>query len=384
MTLEKLDGLGVARGRGEALIYTGGMHSSLKTKSMMAMITTLTLSCGSFSKSSMNDRASAINALFRDYTGNVPGASVLVVENDQVVFQGSYGLADLETKEAVTAATNFRLASVSKQFTAAAIGILVKRAHLSYEDRIKKHLPNLPAYADPITIRQLLTHSSGLPDYEDLVAEDATEQLNDTDVLHSIERTTRPLFPAGSQYRYSNTGYVFLGLIAEKVSGASFAQLLKQEIFEPLEMTRTVAYERSFSTIEHRAYGHTKQGKDWVRRDQSITSATLGDGGIYSSIDDLARWNDELDHGRIIDTDTLRLAFTPAVATDDPNVRYGFGWRISQYRGPRTLWHSGETAGFRNVIIRFPDNHLTVIILTNRDDPEPYSTALQIADLYLR
>lgn len=351
---------------------------------MVAMIAALALSCGSFSKSSMNDRASAINALFRGYTGTVPGASVLVVENDQVVFRGTYGLADLETKEPVTGATNFRLASVSKQFTAAAIGILVKREQLSYQDRISEYLPDLPAYADPITIRQLLTHSSGLPDYEDLIAEDATEQLNDADVLHLIERTTRPLFPAGSQYRYSNTGYVFLGLIAEKVTGEKFAQVLKQEIFEPLEMSRTVAYEPGFSIIEHRAYGHSKQGKDWVRRDQSITSATLGDGGIYSSIEDLARWNDELDHGRIIDTDTLRLAFTPAVATDDPNVHYGFGWRISRYRDLRTLWHSGETAGFRNVIIRFPDRHLTVIVLTNRDDPEPHSTALQIADLYLR
>ena len=185
-------------------------------------------------------------------------------------------------------------------------------------------------------------------------------------VLHLLENTDHTLFPSGTGYRYSNTGYVFLGLIVAKVSGISFPAFLKREIFEPLGMQGT-----ALSQIEHRAYGYTRKDGAWIRRDQSVTSATQGDGGIYSSIDDLAKWDAHVRPGN----------FT--VPTDDPKVRYGFGWRYSEHRGHRTMWHSGETVSFRNVIVRFPDDRLTVVVLTNRDDPEPYKTALRIAEFYL-
>jgi CubicO group peptidase (beta-lactamase class C family) len=143
-------------------------------------------------------------------------------------------------------------------------------------------------------------------------------------------------------------------------------------------MRATVAYEAGISTVTRRAFGYSPQGSGWVRTDQSLTSAVLGDGGIYSSVDDLAKWDAALYDGRILRATSLEQAFAPAVATDDPNVRYGFGWRITG----QTLWHSGETLGFRNVIVRFPAHHFTVIVLTNRDDPEPYGAALAIAKLY--
>ena len=310
-----------------------------------------------------------VDPLFRDYSGDVPGASVVVIRDGRVVLRKSYGLADVEARVPVTPATNFRLASVSKQFTAAAIAILGKRGALSYDDPIVKYLTTLPAYARPITIRHLLTHTSGLPDYEDFIPAAATEQVHDADVLRLVEATDHADFPPGSRYRYSNTGYVFLGLIVEKVSGIPFAAFLKREIFEPLGMHGTAAS----PNVVHRAYGYTRENGAWVRRDQSITSATLGDGGIYSSIDDLVQWD------KALETATL----TPYVDTDTPGVRYGFGWRFSDHRGHRAVWHSGETVSFRNVIVRFPDDRLTVIILTNRDDPEPHQTALKIADLFL-
>ena len=326
---------------------------------------------------------SKIDGLMRAYQGDVPGASVLVIRDGHVVVRASYGMADLEAGVPVTPQTNFRLASVTKQFTAAAIEILAERGALTYDDPITRFLPTLPAYARGITIRHVLTHSSGLLDYEDLIPAGTTAQVSDLDVLHMLEKTDHTDFAPGARYRYSNTGFVFLGLIAAKASGSSFPAFLKREIFDRLGMHGTVAYERGISTVGHRAYGYTHRDGSWVRRDQSVTSATLGDGGIYSSIDDLARWDDALAHARLVRPETLRMAFTPAVATDDPAVRYGFGWRISEHRGHRTLWHSGETTSFRNVIVRFPDDRLTVVVLTNRDDPEPYKTALEIADLYL-
>ena len=144
-------------------------------------------------------------------------------------------------------------------------------------------------------------------------------------------------------------------------------------------MHATVAFEDGVSTVPTRAYGYSVGGGSWTRTDQSSTSAVLGDGGIYSSIDDLAKWDAALYDDRLLSKESRELAFTPATHTENPSVDYGFGWRITG----ETLWHSGETRGFRNVILRYPQRKLTVIVLTNRNDPEPYSTALAIAQLFL-
>ena len=179
--------------------------------------------------------------------------------------------------------------------------------------------------------------------------------------------------------------YALLALIVGKASGQDFATFLKQRIFTPLGMTNTVAYEEGGSTVAHRAFGYSEQHGRWIRTDQSPTSAVLGDGGIYSSIDDLAKWDAALYDDRLLDARSRTLAFTPVTDTDDPTVRYAMGWRITTEQiGGRTLWHSGETIGFRNVIIRYPEHRFTVVLLTNRDDPEPYQTARAIAQLLLK
>ena len=143
-------------------------------------------------------------------------------------------------------------------------------------------------------------------------------------------------------------------------------------------MRQTVAYQAGVSSVAARAYGYSLEGGAWVRTDQSLTSAVLGDGGVYSSIEDLARWDAALYGAQLLKPEWLRLAFSGQVATDDPNVRYGFGWRVTG----DTVWHSGETLGFRNVIVRWPQRHFTVVILTNRNDPAPYTLALSIATLF--
>ena len=144
-------------------------------------------------------------------------------------------------------------------------------------------------------------------------------------------------------------------------------------------MHATVAYENGISTVAHRAYGYTMEDGKWTRTDQSTTSAVLGDGGIYSSIDDLQRWDAALYDERLLHAASWQQAFKPWTRTDEPDVEYGFGWRITG----ETLWHSGETVGFRNVIVRYPRRHVTVVVLTNRNEPEPYRTAKQIAALYV-
>lgn len=324
-----------------------------------------------------------IDLAMRRYAGDVPGASLLVVRDGEVLVRRSYGLADLDTRDAATPSTDYRLASVSKQFTAAAILLLVEQGRLSLDDRLRRWLPELPEADDAITLRQVLTHSSGLVDYEDLMPADATGQISDQGVLELLVREPRLYFAPGSQYRYSNSGYVLLGLVVERASGMPLADFLHDRIFQPLGMHHTLMYERGRGPeVPDRAYGYSFIDGKWIRTDQSPTSATRGDGGIYSNIDDLAKWNAALDDNRLLTAASRAAMFHPWVeVTGEPwQARYGFGWRLTG----DTQWHSGETMGFRNVIVRWPKQHLTVIVLSNRNDPEPYATALAIAKPYLQ
>jgi CubicO group peptidase (beta-lactamase class C family) len=309
-----------------------------------------------------------IDGLMRPYAGEVPGASLLVVRDGRAVVRRSYGLANVEERIRATPETNYRLASVTKQFTAAAILSLERDGRLRLDDRVRQWLPSLPPAADRVTIRHLLTHTSGLIDYEDVIPDGTTAQLHDADVLRLLESQDRTYFAPGTSYQYSNSGYALLALIVERASGMTFAAFLRTRVFEPLGMHNTVAFEDGISTVAHRAYGYT----DGRRTDQSRTSAVLGDGGIYSSIDDLQKWDAALYDDR------FQTQFTPYTKTDDPAVQYGFGWRITG----DSVWHSGETIGFRNVIVRYPKRRLSVVILTNRNEPPPYQTALSIARLF--
>jgi CubicO group peptidase (beta-lactamase class C family) len=329
--------------------------------------------CGS---ERISQAARVIDALMRAYRGEVPGACVAVLHDGAAICQRAYGLADVENRIAATPATNFRLASLTKQFTAAVILLLAEDGCLSIDDPVRRWLPSLPGAADGMTVRHLLTHASGLIDYEDLLPGRTSRQWRDHEVLSLLEAENRSYFPPGSGFRYSNSGYVLLALIAARAAGTDFAALLAKRVFQPLNMRNTLAYEADISVVANRAYGYSAAGLSWIRTDQSPTSATLGDGGVYSSIEDLAKWDAALYDSRLLRAESLRLAFTPATATPDPAVRYGFGWRISG----DTLWHSGESTGFRNAIVRYPRNRFTVIVLTNRDDPPPYPTALKIAD----
>lgn len=319
-----------------------------------------------------------IDSLMRAYDGDVPGASVLVIRDGTTIVRRSYGLADLEHHVAVTPATNFRLASVTKQFTAAAILLLVHDGKLRLDDSLRHWLPSMPPVADSITIRHLLTHSSGLLDYEDLMDPQDTAQIHDDGVLQLLATRNETYFPPGTSYRYSNSGYSLLSLIVARASGVSFATFLDRRIFQPLGMTHTVAFEDGISTVANRAFGYTLRDGRWTRTDQSTTSAVLGDGGVYSSIDDLARWDAALYDERLLPHALLADAFAPHVQTDDPAVQYGYGWRISG----DTIWHSGETVGFRNVIARNPKRKLTVVVLTNRNEPEPHALATRIAAMF--
>ncbi|HEY7886734.1 MAG TPA: serine hydrolase domain-containing protein [Steroidobacteraceae bacterium] len=333
-----------------------------------------------YAQSAEQARRADIDGLMSRYQGEVPGASLLVVKDGQAIVRRGYGYANMEREIKSGPDTNYRLASVTKQFTAACILLLQQDGKLQLKDRVRKWLPELPAEDDKITLYHLLTHTSGLIDYEDLIPPNRTAQLDDADVLSLIAAQHRLYFEPGSAHRYSNGGFVLLGLIVERVSRMDLAAFLKKRIFQPLGMDHTLMYEHGRGPgVSNRAYGYSDINGTWSRTDQDITSATRGDGGIYSSIDDLGRWDAALYTDKLLNADSRRRAFTAHEPTDDPDVTYGFGWRISG----NTVWHSGESIGFRNVIVRWPKQHLTVIILSNRNEFQPYPLAVAIGQLFL-
>jgi CubicO group peptidase (beta-lactamase class C family) len=350
-----------------------------------------------------------IDLIFKDLANHQsPGLAVLVRKDGRTLFERGYGLRDLQSKGAIDSRTNFRLASCTKQFTAMAIMLLVHDGKLSYDKRLTDLFPEFPEYGKAITIHNLLNHTSGLPDYESLMEQGSnrsrwteSEQIHDAEVLNLLEAQKHGKFSPGTQWSYSNSGYVVLGLVVAKVSGESFPDFLHERIFAPLGMDRTLAYVKGSNEVSDRAYGHSKEGSQFVQTDQSATSATLGDGGVYSNIEDLEKWDDALAHYTLLSAREMRSALTPVHLADgslpnwssdpgdaDPQagkpVFYGFGWFLDDYQSHHRMWHYGETTGFRSAIERFTEGKLTIVILCNRTDLNPETLALQTADSCLR
>ncbi len=303
---------------------------------------------------------------------DAPGLSVLVRHNGQPVFRHSYGLADVEGRVKATPETNYRLASVSKHLTATTILTLVQEKKVALEDPVAKYLPGLPA---GITVKHLLTHQSGLADYEDHLPP-GDFQVKDADVLTILQKVPELLTPPGSKYAYSNSGYALLALIVEKVTGQRYADALAARVLKRAGMKQTVAHEEGRDTVAHRAYGHAVKDGVIRRTDQSRTSAVLGDGGIYSSIDDLNRWLDCMKKHCVLSPELQQLAFTPVPLRDGAPTEYGFGWFIR----PPLRWHTGETVGFRNAVL--VQDGYEVVILSNRSDLKARELATEILKLY--
>jgi CubicO group peptidase (beta-lactamase class C family) len=326
---------------------------------------------------------SSIDVLFRDYTGQVPGASVIVVRDGRVLYQQAYGLSNLSPATPATPTTDYRLASLTKEFTALSVMLLARDGKLRFDEPIEYLLPGLPPHLRKLSVRQLLTHTSGIWDYEDLIPDTQTVQVSDADVLAMIQKKDTLYFRPGTKFQYSNTAYVLLGLIVERTSGMTFPRFLDDRIFKPAGMTNTLLFEKSGPPVPERAWGYTPDSgaSTFKATDQSVTSATRGDGGIYSSVVDMAKWSGALWGTALLDQRRLAEGFTSGVLQDGTKTGYGFGWYVDTFRGARRLWHHGETSGFRNTIVRFPDLQATIVVLSSRNGGDTGKIADQIADL---
>jgi CubicO group peptidase (beta-lactamase class C family) len=289
--------------------------------------------------------------------GQFDGA-VLVAAGGGVVYRRAFGQADDDARVPFTPTTPSCIASVSKPFTALAVMMLHERAQVGYDDPVAKYLPELARVAPTVTVRQLLTHTSGIPDYSsDLAIE--RPGLTNAEVLAALAERGTPRFPPGQKYEYSNSGYVLLGLVVERVAGTRLPDFLRARVFAPLGMTRTFVYTDPRQKTRAVAVGYGPFGQ----RDDYAAVIT-GDGGTYSTVDDLYAWDRALFTDRLVRQTTLAEAFTPGPVRDGTTT-YGFGWNVTGAGAERHVWHTGNTAGFRAFIDRRLADRSTVIMLTN-------------------
>ncbi|MBK1896976.1 serine hydrolase domain-containing protein [Chryseobacterium paridis] len=295
--------------------------------------------------------------------------SILVMQNNQIIYDSVVGYADFSHKRILTKNTPLYIASLSKPFTATAIILLQQKGQLSYDDKASTYLPELPDYAKNISIRHLLSHTSGIRDYENILS--GKKGLTNQDVLHWLQEQKGLQFPSGSKFQYSNSGYIILSSIIEKISGESYKSFLEKNIFIPLKMNNTEVYDGSTPTNKNRALGYDSEKKP---DDYSIL--TTGDGGIYSTPEDLYKFDQALRQFSLINKDNTDQMYTPFTLSNGKLSNYGFGWFIDFSGEGKVVSHTGGLDGFRALFWRDIKNNETIITLTNQGDAFPLQNFL--------
>ena len=311
----------------------------------------------------------------------IPGIALRIIQNGQPVKTGTYGLANIELNVPVKDETVFEIGSVTKQFTAAGILLLAQDGKLSVDDLITAHLKNTPPTWTNITMRHLLSHTSGIKSYTGLTGFELTRHLTQEQFIRAIG--VYPLeFQPGESWKYSNTGFNLLGFIIENVSHEKYWDFMKERIFRPLEMTAT-RDRRPGDIIPNRAAGYEQTNHIWINRDYDLTDV-FSAGAIVSNIGDLTKWNAALDGERILSAASKKLMSTPANLNSGKATKYGLGWFIETVEGHTNIGHGGATSGFSASIQRFPDDGLTVILLSNTDEQVATTLARKVAMITLK
>jgi CubicO group peptidase (beta-lactamase class C family) len=287
--------------------------------------------------------------------------NILIAEEGKIIYENSNGWADITNERSLSLSTPFYLASLSKQFTALSILILRDEGKLELDDYLFSYFPDLGDFAKKITIRNLLNHTSGLPDY--FQAEWDEPGLTNALLYEKIKKNVKQLnFRPGHRFRYNNTGYVMLSLIVEKVSGMAYYKFFDSKISEPLGLENTWVFDlRNNPRTDIRAIGY----KSNMKNENDYNLLTTGDGGMYSTIEDLFVWDQALYSNKLIKQESQEEAFTPVSLANGRNQNYGFGWYIGNNMNGRTVYHSGGLVGFRTYIERQIDVKNTIIILNN-------------------
>jgi len=321
-----------------------------------------------------------IDSLLQSYSNDFPGISYSVIKNGEIIKSQNFGLANLSKKQKSKNNTNYRLASVTKQFTALAILMLIDIEKLSFATTLTEIFDDFPDYGKNITIQQLLTHTSGLLDYENLMKSDRIDPILDFEVLQLMKEQNTTKFPPGSKYNYSNSAYAILAQVIEKISGKSYKKFVESEIFQPLKMKSSVVYKKD-SKIKHRAFGYIVKNDSIIFNDQSMTSSVQGDGGIYTSLNNYFKWDQALENNKLISSKLLNKAYSIQSKIPESEWDYGYGWRIKFSGETKIVSHSGHTSGFTNYVVKIPNQRLTVVLFSNRKNDD---TIIRIGELLLK
>ena len=297
----------------------------------------------------------------------IPGALIGVASRGRLIHTQSYGMADVELRVPVSDSSVFEIGSISKQFVAAATMLLVEEGRVGLDDSIQEYLSDLPSEWLGVTVRQLLTHTSGIPDYEEIQTYEAYRLRFTPEEIIRVAHSRPMDFEPGTGWYYSNTGYFLLSLIVERVEGRPLGSVLRSRIFEPLGMDQTRMADPE-DIIPHRASGYwvDRMGVALMNRDATQTSSTLGAGGLVSSVHDMARWDEALYGNHLLSEASKTAMWTTAVLPNGDDTGYGFGWSVAQYRGSRALGHNGQVAGFVASFVRLPDAGVAIVVFANR------------------
>jgi CubicO group peptidase (beta-lactamase class C family) len=327
-----------------------------------------------------------INALYNHLDGKAAsGISVLVARDGKVIYKKGFGYADLEKKELINPGTKFRIGSITKQFTAAGILKLQEEGKISVTDKLSKFLPDFPR-AEEITIHQLLTHISGIHSYTgktDFITK-VTSPITEEDLIAYFKNDPYDFNP-GEKWQYNNSAYFILGHIIGKVTGRSYGDYLKEAFFVPLQMTSTGVYTSKLN-LPYEAKGYTKEKGKYILAPNWDMSWAGGAGALYSTVEDLYTWNEALFSGKVLQEKSLKAAFVPVVLSNGEkpaNANYGYGWSFDDYRGQDIIEHGGGLHGFISQLARYPEENVTVVLLTNITPPEVNMSSNVIAEYLL-
>ncbi|CAI2768169.1 serine hydrolase [Flavobacterium collinsii] len=337
------------------------LHFANYKNNLTTFIFSIIISIISIVNAEAQNKAAAIDNLMKHCSANgIFNGTILVSEDGKVIYKKAFGYLNNETKQKLTTKSVFGLASVSKQFTAMGIMILQERNKLSYSDKLIKYFPELPDYAKDITVRNLLNHTSGLPQYYEYTDKD---NLHNSEILKILINRNQLDFKTGEQYVYNNGGYVLLALIIEKISNQPFEAFLKENIFDPLEMKNTLVCSDSLFRIRNRAIGYTRIGET-----DDFRISHTGSTSMISNVDDLFLWEQSLYGQKLVSNKTMDEAFMSVFLNNGSISNYGFGWKIKNHKQDKTVEHSGSDFGYRTFIKRNLTKNNSYILLTNNGD----------------
>ncbi|MCC6928716.1 MAG: serine hydrolase [Gemmatimonadaceae bacterium] len=333
--------------------------------------------------------AAAIDSLFTPMShAGSPGCAVAVYQNGAIAFARGYGFANLTHDVPITPATRFTVGSVSKQFTAASIALLVRAGKLSLDDDVRRYIPEMNATPTPVRVRHLVHHTSGLRDFWELVGLAGVrydDGYTSQDMLALAARQKGLNFPPGAEYRYSNTGYLALGVIVQRVTGQSLRRFADSAIFQPLGMQETLFLDDHTEVVAGRAMAYSPVGGAGGRWKVDVwNNDIVGQGGVVTSLADLQKWDENFYTGKVGGREFLELMHQVEPLTSGASNAYAFGISVGNYRGQRLVEHTGATGGYRAALFRFPDQHTSFAMLCNRSITNTTQLSLHMADAVLR